>query len=94
VWSTAVMPMRAPSWRGSAVVQGDAGEFGGMPKTTRALYGDFSLNTIRTHVRGILEKAGCHRQLDIVALLTAMSSARPMTSVLMRREQTIEPIPS
>jgi DNA-binding CsgD family transcriptional regulator len=27
-----------------------------------------TLNTIRTHVRGVLEKTGCNRQVDIVAL--------------------------
>jgi DNA-binding CsgD family transcriptional regulator len=35
-----------------------------------------SQNTIRAHVRGVLEKTGCNRQVDIVALLTAISSAR------------------
>jgi DNA-binding CsgD family transcriptional regulator len=35
-----------------------------------------STNTIRTHVRGVLEKTGCNRQADIVALLTAISSTR------------------
>jgi DNA-binding CsgD family transcriptional regulator len=35
-----------------------------------------SANTIRTHVRGVLEKTGCNRQADIVALLTAISSTR------------------
>ena len=38
--------------------------------------GGISPNTIRTHVRGVLEKTGCNRQADIVALLTAISSAR------------------
>jgi DNA-binding CsgD family transcriptional regulator len=33
-------------------------------------------NTIRTHVRGVLEKTGCNRQVDIVALLTAISATR------------------
>jgi DNA-binding CsgD family transcriptional regulator len=36
--------------------------------------GGISPNTIRTHVRGVLEKTGC--QVDIVALLTAISSTR------------------
>jgi DNA-binding CsgD family transcriptional regulator len=36
-----------------------------------------SLNTIRTHVRGVLEKTGCNRQVDVVALLTAISSTQP-----------------
>ncbi len=38
--------------------------------------GGTSANTIRTHVRGVLEKTGCNRQVDIVALLTAISSPR------------------
>jgi DNA-binding CsgD family transcriptional regulator len=35
-----------------------------------------SQNTIRAHVRGVLEKTGCNRQVDIVALLTAISPVR------------------
>jgi DNA-binding CsgD family transcriptional regulator len=35
-----------------------------------------SQNTIRAHVRGVLEKTGCNRQVDIVALLTAISPTR------------------
>jgi len=38
--------------------------------------GGTSLNTIRTHVRCVLEKTGCHRQTDVIALLTAISPAR------------------
>jgi DNA-binding CsgD family transcriptional regulator len=38
--------------------------------------GGTSANTIRTHVRGVLEKTGCNRQVDIVALLTAISATR------------------
>ena len=38
--------------------------------------GGISPNTIRTQVRGVLEKTGCNRQVDIVALLTAISPAR------------------
>jgi DNA-binding CsgD family transcriptional regulator len=38
--------------------------------------GGISPNTIRTHVRGLLEKTGCNRQVDIVALLTAISATR------------------
>ena len=41
-----------------------------------ATAGGTSANTIRTHVRGVLEKTGCNRQADIVALLTAISSTR------------------
>jgi DNA-binding CsgD family transcriptional regulator len=35
-----------------------------------------SQNTVRMQVRGVLEKTGCNRQVDIVALLTAISPAR------------------
>jgi DNA-binding CsgD family transcriptional regulator len=35
-----------------------------------------SQNTIRMHVRGVLEKTRCHRQVDIVALLSAISATR------------------
>jgi hypothetical protein len=45
--------------------------------------GDISPNTIRTHVRGVLEKTGCNRQVEIVALLTAISSTR-LTSPISR----------
>jgi DNA-binding CsgD family transcriptional regulator len=38
--------------------------------------GGISPNTIRTHVRGVLEKTGCNRQADVAALLTAISPAR------------------
>lgn len=41
-----------------------------------ATAGGTSANTVRTHVRGVLEKTGCNRQTDIVALLTAISPAR------------------
>ena len=41
--------------------------------------GGTSATTIRTQVRGVMEKTGCNRQVDIVALLTAIS-ARPLTS--------------
>ncbi len=37
--------------------------------------GGTSANTIRTHVRGV-EKTGCNQQVDIVALLTAISATR------------------
>ena len=40
-----------------------------------------SLNTVRTHVRGVLEKTGCNRQVEVVALLTAISSTRPPSAV-------------
>jgi DNA-binding CsgD family transcriptional regulator len=43
--------------------------------------GGISPNTIRTHVRGVLEKTGCNRQVDIVALLTAISPARLISQI-------------
>ena len=43
--------------------------------------GGTSANTIRTHVRGVLEKTGCNRQVDIVALLTAISATRLMQPI-------------
>jgi len=43
---------------------------------TIASGGGVSLNTVRTHVRGVLEKTGCDRQADVVALLTGISSPR------------------
>jgi DNA-binding CsgD family transcriptional regulator len=36
-----------------------------------------SLNTVRTHVRGVLEKTGCNRQAEVVALLTGIVPPRP-----------------
>jgi DNA-binding CsgD family transcriptional regulator len=38
--------------------------------------GGVSRNTILTQLRGVLEKTGCNRQADVVALLTAISPAR------------------
>jgi DNA-binding CsgD family transcriptional regulator len=35
-----------------------------------------SENTIRMQVRAVLEKTGCSRQTDVVALLTGVSSVR------------------
>jgi DNA-binding CsgD family transcriptional regulator len=40
--------------------------------------GHISSNTIRTHVRGVLGKTGCSRQSEVVALLSGLSSARPI----------------
>jgi DNA-binding CsgD family transcriptional regulator len=34
--------------------------------------GGVSLSTVRSQVRGVLEKTGCHRQLDVVALLAGI----------------------
>jgi DNA-binding CsgD family transcriptional regulator len=39
-----------------------------------------SKSTVKTHVRRILEKTGCNRQTDVVALLTAVSARRPANS--------------
>ena len=41
-----------------------------------AASGDISPNTVRTHVRGVLEKMGCKRQAEVVALLTGISPTR------------------
>jgi DNA-binding CsgD family transcriptional regulator len=39
-----------------------------------------SSNTVRTHVRGVLRKTGCHRQTDLVALLNGIwSPSTPAT---------------
>ena len=43
---------------------------------TIASGGGISLNTVRTHVRGVLEKTGCDRQAEVVALLTGITSPR------------------
>jgi DNA-binding CsgD family transcriptional regulator len=39
--------------------------------------GGVSINTVRAQVRAVLEKTGCGRQVDVVALLTAISSTTP-----------------
>ena len=36
-----------------------------------------TVNTVRAQVRGVLEKTGCARQVDIVAMLTAISATTP-----------------
>jgi DNA-binding CsgD family transcriptional regulator len=38
--------------------------------------GGVSLNTVRTHVRGVLEKTGCNRQAEVIALLTGIVPPR------------------
>jgi len=38
-----------------------------------AATGRVSRNTVRTHVRGLLEKTGCHRQAEVVALLCGVA---------------------
>ena len=39
--------------------------------------GGVSLNTVRTHVRGVLEKTGCNRQAEVIALLTGLRQPPP-----------------
>ena len=41
-----------------------------------AFTGGVSLNTIRTQVRGVLEKTGCRRQAEVVALLGGITIAQ------------------
>ena len=41
-----------------------------------ALHGGVSPNTVRAQVRGVLEKTGCERQTDVVALLGGLSAVR------------------
>jgi len=36
-----------------------------------------SSNTIRAHVRGVLTKTGCNRQVDVVAMLAGIGSTQP-----------------
>jgi len=48
----------------------------GKTVTDIASAGGVSRNTILTHVRGVMEKTGCNRQTDVVALLTTISPAR------------------
>jgi len=49
-------------------------------KTVEDIAADSGLspNTIRTHVRGVLEKTGRSRQSEVVALLTGIFSLRPV----------------
>ncbi len=42
-----------------------------------AVQSGVSANTVRTHVRGILEKTGCGRMIDLVALLTGIATVQP-----------------
>ena len=39
--------------------------------------GHVSLNTVRTQVRGVLEKTGCNRQAEVIALLTGLGQLPP-----------------
>ena len=45
-----------------------------------AVEGEVSPNTIRTHVRGVLQKTGCSRQAEVVALLTGILPPRGSAS--------------
>jgi DNA-binding CsgD family transcriptional regulator len=36
-----------------------------------------SLNTVRTQLRAVFEKTGCHRQADVIALLSRIASPHP-----------------
>ena len=38
-----------------------------------ATAGSVSRNTVRTQVRGVLEKTGCHRQAEVIALLSGIA---------------------
>ncbi|MEJ0047304.1 MAG: helix-turn-helix transcriptional regulator [Rhodospirillales bacterium] len=38
-----------------------------------ATVGSVSRNTVRTHLRGVLEKTGCRRQAEVVALLSGLT---------------------
>jgi DNA-binding CsgD family transcriptional regulator len=51
-------------------------------KTVEDLAGDngVSPNTVRAQVRGVLEKTGCQRQTDVVALLGGISAVRGESS--------------
>lgn len=40
-----------------------------------AAEGGVSISTVRTHVRGVLEKTGCDRQAEVVALLSGISGS-------------------
>jgi DNA-binding CsgD family transcriptional regulator len=41
-----------------------------------AAAGGVAQSTVRSHLRNVLEKTGCHRQAEIVALLTTISPSR------------------
>jgi DNA-binding CsgD family transcriptional regulator len=41
-----------------------------------AVSGSVSRNTVRTHVRRVLEKTGCHRQAEVVAMLSGITVPR------------------
>ena len=43
--------------------------------------GGVSVNTVRTHVRGVLDKTGCNRQVEVVALLAGIARPRISKSI-------------
>jgi DNA-binding CsgD family transcriptional regulator len=47
-------------------------------KSVEAIASDsgVSLNTVRTQVRGVFDKTGCNRQVDVVALLAGIAQPR------------------
>lgn len=51
-------------------------------KTLEEIANDQSVsrNTVRTHLRGVMEKTGCNRQAEVVALLGGLSPLGPSTS--------------
>ena len=48
----------------------------GMTTEDIASQSSVSRNTVRSQVRGVLEKTGCKRQAEVVALLTGLSPFR------------------
>jgi DNA-binding CsgD family transcriptional regulator len=50
-----------------------------------ALDAHTSLNTVRSHVRGVLQKTGCARQTDVVAMLAGISSLQPNVLIESKR---------
>jgi DNA-binding CsgD family transcriptional regulator len=49
---------------------------GGKTVNDIASDGAVSLNTIRAHVRGVLQKTGCSRQVDVITLLAGIAAVR------------------
>jgi DNA-binding CsgD family transcriptional regulator len=53
---------------------------GGKTVDEIASRGGVSRNTVRSQVRGILEKTGCHRQAEVIALLNGLLIPQPGSS--------------
>ena len=51
-------------------------------KTLEEIANDQSVsrNTVRTHLRGVMEKTGCNRQAEVVALLGGLTPLSPPAS--------------